>query len=130
MASVTGDDFRNVMNLVSMSDENAEYILDFAIDLLNIYDVQLSNMSGSAGSKTVTLTSKQRGGVFLVARAVYYSMFKELENVNIGSLSVDATDLLSNPTVVKVLEDVANRLQVDDYTRIPFIVATDESGID
>lgn len=129
MASVTADDWKNVMNLGEMDDKHAEYVLDMAIDLLNIYDVQLSNMSGTEGSKTMTLTSKERGGVFLVARAVYYSMYQNIETASGGGITVSATDLLSNPTVVETVEKVANRLQADNYERIPFIVAHDESGI-
>lgn len=129
MANVTADDWKNVMNLTEMDDKDAEYILDMAIDLLNIYDVELSNMSGTVGSKMVSLTSKQRGGVFLVARAIYYSMYKTIETASVGTLSVSATDLLSNPTVVENLEKVADLLQADTEEGIPFIVAHDESGI-
>lgn len=128
MVSVSASDWKNVMNL-SITDEHAEYILDMAIDLLNIYDVQLSNMSGDAGSKTVPLTSKQRGGVFLVARSIYYSMYKTIESASAGGLTVSATDLLANPTVMETVKEVANRLQADSYERIPFIVAIDDSGI-
>lgn len=129
MAAVTGEDWRNVMNLAGVSDTDAEYILDMAIDLLNVYDVQLDNMAGLAGAKTVTLTSKQRGGVFLVARTIYYAMYKNVQAIGIGGLTVSASDLLSNATVVKTVKEVANRLCSDNYTRIPFTVATDESGI-
>lgn len=75
MVSVSYSDLHNLLNL-SVGDISAaktEALLDQAIDLLNLYANQsLSNMSGDAGSKTVTLTSKQRGAVLEVAKAVYY----------------------------------------------------------
>ena len=75
MVSVAYSDLHNVLNL-SVGDISAaktEALLDQAIDLLNLYANQtISNMAGAAGSKTVTLTSKQRGAVIEVAKAVYY----------------------------------------------------------
>lgn len=75
MVSVAYSDLHNVLNL-TVSDITAvktEALLDQAIDLLNLYANQsISNMAGSGGSKTVTLTSKQRGAVFEVAKAIYY----------------------------------------------------------
>ena len=62
MATISASDFTTIMN-ITISAEHAEAILDGAIDVLNIFDCQLVNMTGDAGSKTVTLTSKQRGGV-------------------------------------------------------------------
>lgn len=128
MASVTGQDLINAMNLPStVTATKAEYILDLAIDLLNVFDADLSNMSGSAGSKTVTLTSKQRGGVFAFARIVYYSFHRRIENLSISGVSLSVADLMSNPTVMQMAEKIALRLQIDDYTRIPFVVAEAES---
>lgn len=128
MASVTATDWINVMNL-DITETQGEYILDTAIDLLNIYDVQLSNMSGTAGSKTVTLTSKERGGVFLIARIIYHSFFKDIDSSSGPGYSESRRDIMGDPVIMATAEKIANRLQADDYERIPFIVATDESGI-
>lgn len=130
MASVTGQDFINIMNTPdTFTVTHAEYVIDLAIDLLNIYDADLDNMAGAAGSKTVTLTSKQRGAVFVVARAVYHSFYKTIASVGVGGLTISVSDIMSNSVVMTVIQDVANRLCNDNYTRIPFIVGTDESGI-
>lgn len=128
MASVTASDWRNVMNLTSLSDTNAEYILDQAIDELNIYGANLDNMAGGAGSKTVTLTSKQRGAVFAVARMIYESYYKGLSNVNVGSMALTKPDLMSNPALLKRIEQIGHKLRMESYARIPFKVAEDETG--
>lgn len=110
MTDVSASDWRNVMNLPALSDEDAEYILDLSIDALNIYGASLSNMTGDAGSKTVSLTSQQRGGVFMVARAVYYSFFRGIENVVIQSQSVTTIDLFSNQATLNLIREVADKL--------------------
>lgn len=126
MASVTGEDWRNVMNLPTMSDEDAEYILDLSIDTLNLYGASLSNMSGAAGSKTVTLTSKERGGVFSVARIVYEDFYLRSDSVSVGGASVSTTDLLGTPTIEAAIQRIASRLAQGDG--VPFKVAEDTTG--
>lgn len=129
MASVSGQDLINVMNLpATFTVTHAEYVLDLAIDTLNLYGANLSNMNGSnpAGSKTVDLTSKQRGAVFHAARAIYYAFFKEIEAVAVGELSVSVTDLASNPVVLKTIKEAAKRLEAKD-SGIPFVVAHADS---
>lgn len=111
MPSVTGTDLKNILN----ADETAtqlEYVMDLAIDALNVFNCGISNMSGSAGSKTVTLTSAQRGAVFLVARNIYASFFKNAGNTNnsVNSIGLTNTDLMSNPTIVAFIKTVASQL--------------------
>ena len=81
-------------------------------------------MSGDAGSKTVTLTSKQQGGVFLAAQIIYEQMFKERGNVGMGGLTVTTTDLLANPVVVSTLQKIAKKLST-----VYFHVGEDTSGL-
>ena len=128
MASVKASDWKNVMNLTDKpTDTQAEYILDLAIDTLNLFGATLSNMTGETpGSKTVTLTSKQRGAVFHAARAIYYGFFKEIKVASTGGVTVSVTDLVSNPEVVKTIKEAAKRLEAKD-TGIPFVVAHADS---
>lgn len=127
---VSASDWKNVMNLTDndLTDTNAEYVLDAAIDLLNIFDCQLSNMAGGP-PKTVTLTSKQRGGVFAVARAIYQDYYKG-DSASFGSITINVTQLMLNSTFMTFVETIAQRLQADSYDRIPFIVGTDTSGLE
>jgi len=126
MASVTAQNFIDVMN-ISDSTTNMEYVLDLAIDTLNLYGATtINNMVGSAGSKTVTLTSKQRGGVFHLARIIYRDFYKEAgKTTSIGGLTVTAIELLANPTVESAIEKIARRLSTVD-----FHVGEDTSGIE
>lgn len=128
MSSVSADDFKNVMN-ITINATDAEYVLDAAIDLLNIFDCQISNMAGGP-PKTVTLTSKQRGGVFAVARVVYFDYYKGVEQISAGDTGVAKSQLMANPTIMNFVEKIAQRLQGDDDARIPFVVATDTSGLE
>jgi hypothetical protein len=110
---------------------NIEYVLDLSIDVLNIYGASLDNMAGGAGTKTVTLTSQQRGGVFVMAREIYKKFPKDAGTTAAHSaLSVTESDILKDKELMELAETIGNRLEAASYTDIPFIVATDTSGID
>jgi len=109
--SVTASDLDTLLNLEDTIDDDVlEAIMDQAIDLLNLHGAELPNMTGTAGSKTVSLESKERGAMFLVARAVYYSFYKGLEQTQLAGLATSSPDLLSNPNVLSTVEKAARRL--------------------
>lgn len=120
MATITYSDFQSVMNLTisDISAINTEKILDLAIDCLNLYgNLELSNLQGTAGSKTVSVESKQKAAIYLVARAVYYSFFKGLTSAAIQGLNVSSPDLLSDPTVLESIREAAGNLQETEWAR-------------
>jgi len=93
MVSVTYQDLHDLIN-VTTSDITAaktEDLIDHAIDLLNAHGVGLSNMAGSAGSKTVTLTSAQRGAILNLARMIYRHDYVNPQQASLGPISVGAT---------------------------------------
>jgi hypothetical protein len=76
---------------------NTENMIDQAIHLINLAGAHvandrsvsytdITNLSGTAGSKTVTLTSAQAGAVTEVAKAVYYRDYREQVPVTLGEL--------------------------------------------
>lgn len=119
MPSVSYSDFHNVMNLTTgeISAIRTENLLDWAIDLINLFANQsISNMNGvnSPGSKTVTLTSAQRGAVFLVARALYYEYRLNV----IEGPGLRPVDPLGNSTVMASIQLAAKRLQPKKFERV------------
>lgn len=129
MPSVSATDLINLMNL-DESAETLEPLIDLAIDCLNIFGCDINNMSGDAGSKTVTLTSKQKGGVMIISRIIYKSFYKN-EDGSSGSLGPagwNTSDLMSNNVVWTQIETIGSRLI--EGNNIAFVVAEDTSGID
>jgi len=94
-----------------LAETSLEAIIDQAIDSLNIYGAELPNMSGTAGSKTVNLTSKQRGAVLMVARAIYYGFYVGLESTTLAGLTITTPDLLSNSTVLSAIKEAATLMR-------------------
>jgi len=120
MVSVAYSDLQTVLNLTTndISAANTETLIDWAIDLLNLYgNVSISNMSGVAGSKTVTLTSKQRGAVFFVARSIYYAGYMDPRPMSVGGESVLPIDLMMNPTFERMVKMAARQLTTFTITR-------------
>ena len=116
MPNMTAADLDAILNLAGqVSDTNLEKIIDLAVDCLNLYgNIDLSNMSGTAGAKTVSLESREKGAVFIVARAIYYSFYKGVESSTVGGLAVSTPDLMSNQTVLAAVKEAARLLSEID----------------
>ncbi len=119
MTSYTYTMMTDVMNLtVGASDDitavNAEKLIDLAINCLNLFGAELDNMAGTAGSKTVSLESKEHAAVLLVARAIYYSFYKDLDSASLGGLTVSTNDLLKDPATLQLIKDAAAQLKASD----------------
>ena len=128
----TAADWKKVMNLSNgtISDTNAEYVIDQAIDELNLWNANLTNLAGVAGSKTTTLTSKARGGLFKVARMIYMDYYtrKGTLSAGLGAMSHVTIDYTSKPHIEELIRKIAKQIQIDSYSRIPFVVAEDTTG--
>jgi hypothetical protein len=114
--------FKNVLNQsdTELSDADAEDIFDYAMDFLNIYGAGITKMSGSAGSKTVTLTSSQEAAVSFLGRAIFASYYKNASNsnANVAPLSVSYTDLMSNQTFLSTAKNLAGQLRTRSFDRV------------
>ena len=94
MVSVTASTFKDLINNTTITDSATEKIIDQAADSLNMYleeDNQISNMSGTAGTKTVSVTSAQRGALMNMAREVYSVLYKNpsgMTSSNLGPAGV------------------------------------------
>ena len=135
MPSITYSAWTAIMNLnvgagagYDVTAENAEKILDLAINCLNLFgslDPELSVMSGAAGSKTVTLSGREQAAVFMVARAIFYGFYKELDVSNVGGVNMTTNDLMKDPGTIQLIKDAAALLQKtnkDDYPQLHVLV--------
>ncbi len=110
MATITATEFKAIINDAAISATNAEYILNLAIDTLNLYGADLSNMTGTAGSQTLSVESKEKGAILNVARAIYYSFYKGIDTAAIASLTASSPDVMANPTVMQMVKEAAREL--------------------
>jgi hypothetical protein len=124
-ASAFVTQLKTIFNDQTVADATVEDLVDAVIDELNLQGCSLSNMSGSAGSKTITLTSAQKGAVRRIFRVIYSSWHKHADNqtqATTGAISAGFTDLMSNPTVQAMIKDTAAALK---NTSPPIYVAND-----
>lgn len=115
--TITGDTILNLLkNPTGITTTHGEIVTDQAIDHLNIYlflndGDTLSNLDGVDGSKTLNVSSRERGAIMIVARIVYMSFLRQHGTTsNLGSLGSSTTDLMSDPTSVAVIKEVAESL--------------------
>lgn len=118
-------EFKTLIQDTSISDANVENIFDLAANTYNIFGCDVTNMAGTAGSKTVTYTSAEKGAVYQGARIIYASFYKNPANhpnANAGATSVTSTDLQSNSVIWTMLKEIAEALKgaSSTYPRIAF----------
>lgn len=114
MGSVTGALLINLLHLpTDFDDATVENVVDEAINLLNLFGdgLELPNLSGTAGSKTVTLTSPQQGAVIMVARTLFSEYYENDDGTwNLGGVSLGSANLLGNTEIMKSLKEAARLL--------------------
>jgi len=117
MVTVTATEFKTLINDSEIADATAESILDAAIDAINIYYRNgLSNLTGVAGSKTLTVTSQQRGSIMIVARTVYATVYKNAAGATVNVAVVGTA--FSDPNVLSTAKNVANQLIGRGFDRV------------
>lgn len=104
MADVTASGFKTLMN-ITINSEHAEAILDQAIDRLNGYGkLDLPNLSGTAGSKTASVSGEERGAIYKAAGIIYANMYKSSmgtsgsESKTVGGMSKSTSTHESSST--------------------------------
>lgn len=118
MVSITASTLSDLIDDDTLAAVDAEKIIDQSIDLLNLFgeiDSEISNMTGTEGSKTLTVQGYERGAILLVATAVYRSIFisaggSESSSVGPISYSTSSTSLIQDANVMAMLEKAAAML--------------------
>jgi hypothetical protein len=123
MTTVSGAEFATLIHDTALTATLAEPILIQTIDLIKLYggeDVSINNLSGTIGSKTATVTEKQRGAIYMAARAIYASFYKNsaTKTVSLSGINISSqVDLMSNPAVLASIKEAAELLRETDYSR-------------
>lgn len=107
--------------------EKAEINLDGAINLLNTFGAGLSNLTGDAGVKTGSYTSKQAGAIMTMAQQIYSRHYINPENAASSQLGPAGQSFSTDTQLLIYAEKLAERLK---SSSIAFVVAEDTSGID
>jgi hypothetical protein len=111
MAEITYATLQTLLHDTDIEEETCEDIIDLAVDLLNLFGADISNMTGAAGSKTLSVESREKGAIMLSARAIYYGFYKGVDSANVGSATVSVSDIMGNATVMNTIKEAAGRLK-------------------
>jgi len=114
MATITAATLQTLLG-ITLTETTCEVIIDQAIDLINLYGrTDLANMGGTAGSKTLSLDSREKGAVLDVAAAVYSNMYvsggSESTSFSIGGISSSSSSSASNMAIKSAAKDAARLL--------------------
>jgi hypothetical protein len=74
MTTITYQTLQDLLN-ITIAATSAEAIIDHAINLLNAYGADLSNMTGTAGAKSWSGESREAGAIMEVASSIYNNKF-------------------------------------------------------
>jgi hypothetical protein len=123
LASVTADDLDSRLHLEGeVDDEDLENLIDGAVDLLNVYlrhyGLEIANMTGTAGTKTLTVTSAERGAVLMVACALYSRDYKaagsQSESVSLGPASSSSSFSTAQASTEILAKELADQLAQEE----------------
>jgi len=119
MATITYTNLTHIVGDTSMAATTAEEIIDQGINEINIYLLkhghQISNMTGTAGSKSWTGTSEEQGAILAVAME-YYQYYKtsgaSAMSVNVSGLGYSSSTSTGGGTgrIHEVAEKFADKL--------------------
>lgn len=113
MGSLTAAIMIGLLNLdTAFDDATMENIIDEAINLLNLFGtIDLPNMVGVAGSKTVGLSSPQQGAVVMVTKTIYKEFYEDDEgSMTLGGVAISAPAMLGNSQIMKNVKESARLL--------------------
>jgi len=103
--------FQGIVNDAGIAPIHVEYLIDYALSQLSLHSREdLPTMGGTAGSKTVSLTTQQYGAVVFVAEVIYNDVYKGRETVTIQGLTTGRPNLEGNPTIQAAIEKAARQL--------------------
>ena len=109
--TVSGENFISTLVSCSIGVEQAENILDAAVDLLMLYGgetLSFKHLSGMPGSKTLMVPPRIRAAIYLAARAIYQSDQREVAGEEPSAATIN---LLSNPSVLTAVKEAVAMLK-------------------
>lgn len=104
-------------NNSTMSDEEAEVVLDGGINMLNAFDAGLNNLAGAPATKSGTYTSKETGAIMAMAQQIYQKHFKNAAgaNVAVSSLSLSYS---SDSQLLTFAKELAAQLKGKRFEKV------------
>jgi len=121
---------QNQFNDEDISPTNAEIVIDGGINMLNVFlndSDAISNLSGDAGSKTGSYSSKQAGAIMAIAQQIYSKHYTNADNTSSISLGPLGRSYTGDTELLIFAEKLAARLK---GSSIAFVVGTDSSGLE
>jgi len=119
MPAVTAAEFNSLMDL-STADlplATGEDIINLAIQCIdNLGGLEISTLSGSAGSKTLSVSDSERAAIMYGARAIYYGFYRGVSTLSMGGISLTVPMVLENSEVRSMLQTLANNLKEQDWS--------------
>ena len=123
MATITASDLDSRLHLEdAVDEEDLEILIDGAIDLLNVYLLKhgksIGNMTGTAGSKTVTVTSAEKGAIMMVACSLYSRDYKtsgsQSESSGLGPASYSTNAASTSNASELLASELASNLAIEE----------------
>ena len=127
MTTINGELLQNRFQDSSISVTNAEICLDGGIDLLNTFGAGLDNLTGAAGSKTGTYTSKQAGAIMVMAQQIYSKHYKNASGTSNATLGPAGIGYTSDNMLLTMAETLAEKIK--GGASLAFVVGDDTSGL-
>jgi len=115
VATITASTLQTLLNVNTLAEATCEAIIDQAVDLINLHSrADLPNMTGTAGSKTLSVESRAKGAIMLVAAAVYSNLYvssgSQSSTYTLGNMSLSQSAASSTGAVDTAVDKAARLL--------------------
>lgn len=111
MVTITATQMEAILDL-STSDItliNMEKLIDVAVNRLNTYRCELPNMTGTEGTKTLSVESREAGAIQEVTRIIYYGHYRGQENLTISGITITTPNMFT-PEIETKIKELARQL--------------------
>jgi hypothetical protein len=123
MVTITHDSLTTLVHDSAITAADAEALIDHAVNQINLYgkNLDLPNMVGVAGTKTLSCDSREAAAILAVAVVVYSQNYKQSGSQSgsfgIGPLSLSSSSSGSGTSSIENLaKDMADYLMELDIT--------------
>ena len=114
--TISGSTAQTQFNDSTTSTTIWETLIDGGINLLNTFGANINNLSGTIGSKSVTLTSAQAGAVMTMTQQIYSKHYKNATGSNAVASTIGLT-YNNDGQLLSFARQLAWQLSARSFTR-------------
>jgi hypothetical protein len=122
--TITATLMKNILDDEDIAPETMENLIDDAVDKLNTFGASLSNLTGTAGTKTGTYTSAEEGAIKTLTRECY-KIWSNPDATSSATLGPAGHSYSVDLQLLNIAKMLAEALKTQSGNVLPIYVSND-----